>query len=277
MKPVPHPDEAFTVLVNSSDGYRDCWHPFFTLLARYWPTCPAPVVLNTLAVDWEHPAVPVRTTRVEAVAGRRLTWSAALLAALDVVTTPLVLYMQEDYFLEAPVDDARVRAAAALMLHDPRIAHIELTLFPNRAPFVPWADDPAWTTVGARNPYRLTTQAGLWRVDALRSFLHPEENGWQFEIFGTWRSRASRRLFLAPARDGRPAPVPYAHAGVVKGRWVRSTVELLAREGVPVDASVRGYWEPSSRIAAKLETIRKLASRPDRLVASFVQGIAGRS
>ena len=39
--------QLFTVLVNSSDGFEDCWDPFFKLFDKYWPNCNAPIILNT--------------------------------------------------------------------------------------------------------------------------------------------------------------------------------------------------------------------------------------
>jgi hypothetical protein len=268
----------FQVLVNSSDGYRDCWKPFFTLLRRYWPEVPTPVVLNTLAADYSFPEVPLRSTRTEALAGRRLTWSEALLAALDSLDCPLVLYLQEDYFLDGPVDSRRITELAALMISRPEIAHIGLTYFGARGPFTPWQPDSSLWVIPHTSRYRISTQAGLWRASALRSYLHPAENGWMFEIYGTWRARRREDLFLTVARDsGAVQPVPYEHAGIVKGRWVPSTVALLAREGTPVDSSIRGLWVPQHPLVAKYETAKKLLARPGRLLASVWQSLTARA
>lgn len=37
----------YTVLVSSTDSYRDCWKPFFELFSEYWPRPLPPVCLCT--------------------------------------------------------------------------------------------------------------------------------------------------------------------------------------------------------------------------------------
>ena len=50
------------ILVNSTDRYSDTWQPFFTLLGRYWPECPYPIVLNTETLDFEHPGLEIHAS-----------------------------------------------------------------------------------------------------------------------------------------------------------------------------------------------------------------------
>ncbi len=59
--------------------------------------------------------------------GRRLTWSECLLRALDKIQEDVVLYMQEDFFLKAPVQDDWVKRYVQLMLDDDSIHCIQLT------------------------------------------------------------------------------------------------------------------------------------------------------
>ena len=53
----------YTVLVNSTDAFSDCWTPFFTLLGKYWPTAPRPIVLNTETLSFDYPGVDLFVTR----------------------------------------------------------------------------------------------------------------------------------------------------------------------------------------------------------------------
>lgn len=267
-------DEAFTILVNTSDGFHDCWVPFFTLLERYWPECPAPVLLNTERAAWPGGPAKVQCTQVQRAHEPRLSWSTCLDRALATVRTPLVLYMQEDYFLEAPVDTAHVELLAALMLQETSIRHIGLTAFGSGGPFRPSCWDGLWE-IPQHAPYRLSTQAGLWRVDTLRSHLRPEENGWMFEIFGTRRAWQRPELFLTVDRKryaGRAAPIPYSHAGVIKGRWHPTVPSLFGSHGIEVDFSRRGFFVPKPRWLERLVTARKLLARPGTAFA----GLRGR-
>ena len=52
-----------TVLVNTSDGFADCWQPFFKLFSTFWPDCPYPIVLNTETLDYSFEGVELRTVK----------------------------------------------------------------------------------------------------------------------------------------------------------------------------------------------------------------------
>jgi hypothetical protein len=262
----------FTVLVNTSDSYSDCWAPFFTLFSRYWPENSAPVILNTERADYTFPGIALSTSRVQEGIAERLPWSDCLLACLDRVETPLVLYLQEDYFLEEQVDDARIRRLADRMLDRPDIRHLGLTAFGAYGPFAP-SDEPDLWVIDRRSRYRISCQAALWRVDTLRSYLRPGENGWMFEIYGSRRSRRRDELFLTVDRDRERErrTFPYSHAGIIKGQWHQSVPALFARNGIAVDFSKRGMFEPRSRLVEKSRTFKKLLADP----VGLVRGMAG--
>jgi len=253
---------AFSVLINSCDAFEDCWLPFFTLFNRYWPECDAPVLLNTETKAWSCEQLPVVTTHVQAGLDRRLTWSECLLAALEHVQTPLVLYMQEDYFLQRPVRDAAVRAAAALMLREPEVKHVALSRHCSLGPYLPHPS--GWLmTVRPRARYRISTQAALWRVETLRSYLRPRENGWMFEILGTVRAWRRRETFLAVDFSGPVGPpIEYVHTGIIKGAWHPAMPELFAANDLAMDFSRRGFYVEKPALLRKLETVRRLASDP---------------
>lgn len=234
---------AYTILVNSCDGFEDCWVPFFTLFERYWPEPRPPVLLNTENKVWAAAELDVASTQVQEGQDRRLSWSECLDAALGQIRTPLVLYLQEDYFIERPVDVELIDQMAARMLDQPGIGHIGLTHFGAGKPLGPTTDPILWE-VGPRASYRISTQAGLWRVDTLRSYLLPWESGWMFEIFGTVRAWKRRDVFLTLARDATKPAITYQHTGIVKGQWSRFVLPLFEKEGIEMDFLRRGFYEP---------------------------------
>ncbi len=259
----------FTLLVNSCDAFEDCWDPFFTLLDRYWPALTAPILLNTEQLDHDLGDTRLAATQVQVGHAKRLTWSECLIAALEQVTTPLVLYMQEDYFVEQPVDHVAVTQAADLMLRQPQIGHIELTHFgaggPRRlSPF------PGFSTVSPRAPYRISTQAGLWRTETLRSYIKPWESGWAFELFGTVRSWRRSDLFLALAPE-RPAAITYQHTGIVKGQWSAFIPELFRREAIAIDLKTRGLHVDPGALRRRVKLLRTISSQPRLAWRSLVE------
>lgn len=253
----------FSVFINTSDGFQDCWEPFFTLFEKNWPGCQAPIYLNTENTLWTRDGVDIHCTRVQSGHSQRLTWSACLLAGLEQVKTPLVLYFQEDYFIDHPVRADVIQAAADYMMTHPEVKHIGLTRHGSFGPFAPAEVD--WLqTIGQRARYRISTQAGLWRVETLRSYLRAEENGWMFEIYGTWRARRQPQTFLCAKFDeehGGPA-IDYLHTGIVKGKWLNGIQEVFDQNKIDIDYSKRGFYEPKPRFLHKIEVGLKLLERP---------------
>lgn len=262
--------EAYSILVNSSDGFEDCWGPFFALFGKYWPQCTAPIYLNTETKTWRHPDLDIRCTTVQGDSPRRLTWSECLLAALDQIQTPLVLYFQEDYFIHQPVRADVISSAVEYMTSHPEVKHVALTRHGSVGPHEPYQVD--WLQkIRQKARYRVSTQAGLWRVDTLKSYLRPEENGWMFEIYGTWRARRRPECFLCAAYDaghGGPA-IAYLHTGIIKGKWLADMPAVFAANGIEIDYSRRGFYEPKPPFLHKLEVGRRLLDRPGYLIRQF--------
>lgn len=264
----PRPD--VTLLVNSSDGFEDCWAPFVHFLRHYWPACTYPVLLNTEAKDWSAPGVELRTSRVGTGAAARLSWSDCLIRAIDQVDTPLLLYFQEDYFIEKPVRDDVVSRAVQLMLDHPEIGHIALTRHGSFGPFAS-SPYPGFSVIDQNARYRISTQAALWRPDVLRSYLDPRENGWMFEILGTKRASKRDDLFLVADFDnaaGGPA-IDYTHTGIIKGQWHEAMPALFAAHGLDVDFAKRGIYVEPPYWRRKWAVLRKLAEDPVHSIRHF--------
>ena len=260
----------FSVLVNSCDAFEDCWQPFFTLLGRFWPECDVPVFLNTESKSWSGAGPPAIATRVQAGIDRRLTWSECLLAALERIETPLVLYMQEDYFLQRSVLDDAIRAAAGLMMRDPSIRHVALSRHGSLGPYLP--HESGWLQViRPRARYRISTQAALWRVESLRAYLRPRENGWMFEILGTTRAwRRDETFLLVDYSTPRGAPMEYLHTGIIKGAWHPGIPAVFAANGIPVDFSRRGFYVAKPALLRRAETLRQLARDPVGVIRGLI-------
>ncbi len=264
-------NDDFTILVNSCDGFADCWEPFFKLFTLFWPNCNVKVILNTETMDWSFPGLDLQCTQVGLGVGR-LTWSECLIKALDQVDTPLVLYLQEDYFFEKPVDDRLVYELADMMKTDSVVKYIGLTNIGSLGPFGATADPRLWK-VTQKARYRISTQAGLWRTETLRSYLKPEENGWMFEIYGTKRASKREECFLTVNKDvycSEKAPViQYTHTGIIKGKWHQNMPKLFARHNIEVDFEKRGIYKEPFWLIRKAGTFKKLVSNP----LAFMRGM----
>jgi hypothetical protein len=263
---------SYTILVNSCDAFSDCWSPFFTLFQHYWPGCRAPIILNTERLDFTWPGLNVRASRVARNELHKLTWSKALVGCLDQIETDQVLYVQEDYFLNAVVEGALIDEFSKLMKRE-NVATVQLTPFGSDGPFRATAHPLLWE-IDMRAPYRIALQAALWDVSKFRSYTRSHENAWQFEMLGTVRSRRMPDVFCAVNRDifcvdGRQI-FPYVKTGIIKGQWYQpAVVDLFQRHRIDIDYSARGFFRERSRTVERLRTCARILGQPADLVRSL--------
>ncbi len=256
----------YTLLVNSTDSFADCWEPFFTLFARYWPDPKPPIVLGTEHAEFSFPGLDIRCSKVgDHPSGRRLTWSECLRACLDSIDSDHVVYLQEDYFLEAPVRTEWVERAAEEL--DRRgAACIRLRETDGAGP---WSEtDTPWLwRVDSSARYLISLQAAMWDRRALRGALRPHETAWDFELLGSRRAARAGMPVYGLSREAFPEDalvVPYTPTGVMMGRWNEDlVVPLFAHHGIDVDFSARGFheqgWAPRNTMARRLRRLLTMA------------------
>lgn len=259
-----------TILINTSDNFEDCWDPFFTLFARYWPNCPYSIVLNTEVKDYSYPGLSITASRVALGASRRLTWSECLASCLDSIDTPYIFYLQEDYFLEASVQTDSFEQMIDVMRAD-KADVIRIMECGGSGPWHP-TENPLLWEINQRAKYRIALQAAIWRKDVLRRHLRNHESPWQLEAFGSARARRLRsERVLCVNRDRFHGPgkeiFPYTPTGVVSGKWERHVVEpLFSAHGIAVDFSIRGFFDRLNHRNKKSPLISRIADRVRSLI-----------
>lgn len=241
-----------TLVVNSCDSYSDAWKPYFQLLAAFWKEREIDAVLNTESKELpkDHGLVRVCHTPVEGKAG---AWSERLLQTLSRIQTPYVIYVQEDYFLKAPVDAKRLEEFLEVM-EESEIDCMRLRetgQMRKYLTFEPFAENELFVKVPKKHSYYATTQVALWRKKALESIVKSGESVWEFERNGTRRARKLLDVVVCPNpkhfENWDSGIYPYEPTGIVRGQWWRPAVEkLFAEQGIEVDFTKRGFYEPSS-------------------------------
>ncbi len=258
----PGLSSSYCLVVSSCDAYDDCWTPFFTLLAKYWQPFEHSIYLNTETQAFTFPHLDIRCPRVELSAGRKLAWSDRLLRCLDRIPYDIVLYLQEDYFINDTVDVAMIDRLARLMQRD-RISHISLVR--GRRPGTP-SQYEFIDQIDRRAQYRISAQAGLWRLSALKSYLRRHESVWELEWYGTRRAWRKPDSFFYVNQDYEAAigkrVLPYRPTGVVHGRWVREVVEdLFASNDIDVDYERRGFYDRDHDVWTRKPLLIRAARR----------------
>ncbi len=267
-----------TLLVASWDGFADCWEPFFRLLSKFWPQCPYPIALTTERQSYSFPGLNIISCRVNQHRPERLTWSEVVQAALEQnVSSELVLFMMDDFFINGPVDQATIDQCAALMQRH-GYSCVTLTNHDQSRVHHP-TDQPLLNRVDDRSPYRVTASPALWRKAALLRYLKPAENAWMFEKFGTRRSYHLQDSFFrvneSALSPGYREVIPYfwtpeSDTGIVKGKWQAGIEALFESAGIEMDFSIRGYYRRLPWIFNKLYLAKKLMENPRQTLAGLM-------
>ena len=235
-----------TVIVCSCDKYADLLGPFLTLFRKFWPDCPFELVLITES----EPALagPERFDRT-ICCGPGMNWASRLVRALEQVTTPYVLMLCDDYYLNRKVDTAQILKRLDEMK---RFNASNLRMIPNPKP-------TAANTVGRRGDlyeyrkdtaYCIATQAGFWERDFLRRLAEPVASIWEFERYGSFSvTDDPRPLLVTPTKE-----FPFLDA-VHKGHWEKFGIACLKENGIAYDFSKRGLPPLSIRLKEFLKGV----------------------
>jgi hypothetical protein len=224
--PTSAPAALCAVLVPSCDAYADLWKPFFTLFWRYWPDCPFPVYLGANRRRYDDPRIVSLPADVE------LDWGHRVSEHVAAVPTPYVLLVLEDFFWRRPTPTGQVVA----MLHALRALDGEMLRLTNRPrPDEPLPRYPAIGRIRPGAPFRVSTQAAIWRTATLLDLMRPGESIWEFEVAGSRRSDRWGSGFYATWRQ----VLPYGYHVVEKGRWFRHEARRFGRMGIGCDFTAR--------------------------------------
>ena len=253
------------VFINSSDGFDDCWDPFFKLYCQFAKDlCGIPVYLNTERKDYSWTGLKISSTMVsENDSGFRLTWSECLQRGLNKIEEPYILYLQEDYFLNGNVDIDLIKESLEMIRAQPDVGVVYLNSY---GPQFQNVREINLNFVEILPPvnYLLSTQAAIWRKDVLISLICPWENGWMFEKFGSCRARKLKKRFLSLSKSllSERNALDYVYTGIIKGKWNTKCVDLFRSQNILIDFSRRGFYKDSGRLKSRMEVIKKIFSHP---------------
>lgn len=180
-------NSSIPLIVSSCDKCSDLWQPFFWLVRKHWTDFNRKVYLCTDSKSFTCEGFDIVCPLRMSVGS---TWSENLMALLKGMDDEYVLLMLEDFWLKEKVDEVQLHQCEEIMKNDPTVGFICLVHQLDPSPDNPASENyPNLIEYGRHTPYRVTTQAGLWRRDYLLSLLRKHESAWWFEIFGSKRSR----------------------------------------------------------------------------------------
>jgi len=240
-------NKSYSILVNSTDSYEDCWFPFFKLFDKYWDDKDIKIFLNTENKDYNYPGLSITSTKIgSGKKGRSYTWSESLLLALDKIETPLVLFVLDDLFFDDYVDTKTINQLAEKMIKN-EYSVIYLTDQSTDGPFAV-KGELLWELDQKAN-HRISALIALWKKESLKKYLRKHENPWQFEIYGTKRACYFKDTFFTLNQDiyNIDSKKVISHCyptGIKRGRWIKeAVVDLFNMNDISIDFKKRGFYK----------------------------------
>ena len=236
----------FSILINTTDGFEDCWFPFFTLLKKYWPEYTGNIYLNTETKTYSHEGLNIISIQNNKnTPNQRITWSECLIRALNVIDDDIILYMQEDYFLKDFVKNDIVEKFVQLMHDNYKIDCIHLTDAASPCEII--SEFEYLYTTPKIHQDRISCQAALWKKDTLKLYPRNYETAWNFEWWGSKRAAILNHNFYVVDRNWVKSNsfeiIPYVFTAVIGGRWLKEVVPLCELHNITSDYSKRGFIE----------------------------------
>ena len=163
-----------TIIVSSTDGYKDLWPNFFKCKAKYWQNCQYPTFLVN---NIERPNI----TDVNVInCGVDASWSERMRKALNQIDTEYVCFLLEDFFITNHVDNKNIQEALQYMQSNNIKYYKLLTINPIETPF--FKDSKFLKILPANYPYGISLMAAIWdRKFFLEKIGNQNYNPWKFE------------------------------------------------------------------------------------------------
>lgn len=233
---------SFAVLVISCDKYADLWSPFFKAYkAQFSDWAQTPLYLGSNAIDCNEPGVI--TLKVGDT-----DWSSGLMKLLDGIPNEYVLTMLEDFFLSSPLSLTRLNDALAEM-RELKAHCVKLHNYTPSSLVSKTAS--SLELINAGTPYRVCTQAAIWKKSTLQSLVIRGESPWQFENNATLRANNLSEKEFRVARTN-VITAHYEHV-VERGMWRPQCRTLIESAGVNFATSERPMMTGLQQSFAKLK------------------------
>jgi len=250
----------YSLLVSTCDSYSDLWNPFFTLLNKFWPTIDCPIYLMTESVEYSFKGLDIRCPL--SIQNSSTTWSERLIRTLETINTEYLILILDDFWFKEPVNTSLIERFVEYISKDQDIGFICLRKQPISTSEKPSDRYPELIQYGSRNPYRINAQAGLWNKYYLIKILRKHETPWEFEWYGSKRSRFFRNKLYVIKPDSQSI-FNYDSGGVVfRGRYIRSYIDYFKNLNIIIE---------SDRQIEDLNDMRERYSntRPNRLKLTY--------
>ena len=258
-----------SIIVLSSDGYKDCWDPLFQLFLKYFPEIKKnEVLLSTNHNDYTHDGIDIKVLK-----HGNVPWSLRLKKSLEFATNDIVLVLVEDFVLRSSVDNNILESFVLRMQNEPSIDHIRLLSTMEKTKVKPSAF-PNLDKIEQNAKLRYLYLPGLWKKEVLNSYLVDFESPFMSERMGDLKSKIMNHGFYAVSYDfvksrGQFYDCPTSGT-IFKGKWANWVPEFFNRENISMDFDIRGFTTKEFRRKTRVRSKFQLLITPISTIKSFL-------
>lgn len=260
---------SVSVLINSCDQYEKIWPTFFDMFSRFWPDCHYPIFLNTESKNYQSNDLQLKMLHSR---DKNEPWSARLIGALNQIDTPYVIMILDDFIFEEPVNRALLEMCIERMVNDKTIGAVQFVV--GNGTHGRNKHYPEWEEQHRNDEYRINCQIALWNKSYLLKLLRSFESPWEFERYGSVRSRRYSQKVYAWAKEENYVFTYNWGKPIIGGKWNLDEVERLENKlGIRFELSgregMRNYYENLKHIPKPKHDIYWLLKKMKHIKSLF--------
>ncbi len=235
------------ILISSCDLYKDAWNPFFRLLEANWKNCPQKIYLVTESEEYKD-----CTFDVKCIHSASSLWSNRIIDVLKQIDEDYIWFFLEDFFLEEEVNEEIINRAVSTIKNSTDIGVIKF--IPNISDN--WYDknqviSDYFSVIPKDYKARSNLMISLYKKDYFLKMLRKKETPWDFEKYGTYRSRKYSEKILVQNNVTKLA-FPYNYQikygyGISAKKWLKNNKPLFEKYGIQVNFENLGWYQGNEK------------------------------
>lgn len=212
--------DKLTVVIGSCDSYQPLWKNFDILYKRYWNLDTKNIFISeTMPIPYEgyHNVLP----------GHNLSWGHRMLQGLELVTTPYVCFLLEDYYLTEPISESFIQEHINIMEQMNADKIMFDKIYPPDVYSLTHLHDDLYQ-FNNHSMYLNSVQPAIWKTEYIKQVLLPSYSPWQFELDGNAFTQTLNSKIILKARE-KSIYFNYARVG---GRVSEGWQDIFNKEGI---------------------------------------------
>ena len=223
--------EQLAIIILSCDKFCSLWPLFFKRLNKHFPPVSYKFYLLSNKLSYKSKiGHKIKVIRV----GEDVSWSDNLYTLLNIIKEKNVLLLMEDGVFCKDVDKLKLEEVYKIFL-DNNMSYLNLKASPKPDLKL----NKIYGMLSSSKGYRAALVPSIWKKSIMLKILKRGESAWQFEIFGSERSKIYKDFYSLQK------PIFLFDHIIIKGKIERKVFKKLKQKGEHqlIDFPLMSHWE----------------------------------